>query len=307
MTSKLFDLIEEQISSQVYHGASLALFKDGKWQDYYFGTIDGHEPVKAGLVYDLASVSKVVGVGTLCILMLKSGALELDRPLKDYYPDFKNSQVSLRQLLTHTSGLDPFIPNRDQLNAKELKEAMNHLKDRGNTDFLYSDVNFILLGFMLEEFYGRPLDQLFEDYIFQPLGMSQISFGPRRDALATVKGINDGKVHDPKAKVLENHTGSAGLFSGLKDLELFLEWYMKNHESHNLFQNYSKKDNMRSIAWRYEAGWLDHTGYTGPFIMFNDKNQAAIFLTNRTYEKDHREDWIKERNRIMEAIRRLYQ
>ncbi|MGG6549710.1 UNVERIFIED_CONTAM: beta-lactamase family protein, partial [Prevotella sp. 15_C9] len=78
--------------------------------------------------YDLASVSKVVGVGTLVIFLVNSGALELDRTLQSYYPAFQNSQVTIRQLLTHTSGIDPFIPNRDNLNAEQLKEAILNIR-----------------------------------------------------------------------------------------------------------------------------------------------------------------------------------
>ena len=78
------------------------------------------------MVYDLASVSKVVGVGTLAAFLYEQGKLELDLPLQHYYPVFRREDVTLRQLLTHTSGLDPFIPNRDQLTAPELKAALNH-------------------------------------------------------------------------------------------------------------------------------------------------------------------------------------
>lgn len=67
MMSKVTDFIQKQISEGLYPGASLALFQQGKWQEYYLGTTNGKEPVRANLAYDLASVSKVVGVGTLCI------------------------------------------------------------------------------------------------------------------------------------------------------------------------------------------------------------------------------------------------
>ena len=61
----LLEIINNQINRNIYHGASLALFKDGQWSEHYIGTIDGVTPIKSGLIYDLASVSKVVGVGTV--------------------------------------------------------------------------------------------------------------------------------------------------------------------------------------------------------------------------------------------------
>ncbi|MGT2686971.1 serine hydrolase domain-containing protein [Streptococcus porcinus] len=307
MMSKVTDFIQKQISKGLYPGASLALFQHGKWQEYYLGTIDGTEPVRANLAYDLASVSKVVGVGTLSIFLVNSGALELDRPLQFYYPDFSSNEVTVRQLLTHTSGLDPYIPNRNHLDVAQLREALNHLKVTSDKTFRYTDVNFLLLGFMLEKLLDKPLDQLFFNYIFKPFGMSETSFGPRVGAVPTVKGINDGIVHDPKAKVLGKHAGSAGLFSTLKDMEIFLEHYIQDDFSARLFQNYSNQKKERSLAWRLDKGYLDHTGYTGTFIMYNQNQEAAIFLTNRTYDKDERAKWIKERDALMAVIRQAFE
>ncbi len=231
--------------------------------------------------------------------------LKLDLPLQHYYPAFHREDVTLRQLLTHTSGLDPFIPNRDQLTAPELKAALNHLTVLEDKTFRYTDVNFLLLGFMLEEIYGQSLDQIFQSHIFQPWGLAETVFGPVSGAVPTVRGVQDGQVHDPKARVLGVHAGSAGLFSTLRDLEIFLEHYLQDDFAANLTQNFSKEPGKRrSLAWNLEGSWLDHTGYTGTFIMYNRKEQkAAIFLSDRTYEKDERAQWILDRNQLMDLIR----
>ena len=304
---KIISKIQEQLKDGIYPGASLALYQAGKWQEFYFGLADPQEgkATQAGLVYDLASVSKVVGVGTLAAFLYEQDKLELDLPLQHYYPAFHREDVTLRQLLTHTSGLDPFISNRDQLTAPELKEALNHLTVLEDKTFRYTDVNFLLLGFMLEEIYGQPLDQIFQSQIFQPWGLAETGFGPVPGAVPTVRGVKDGQVHDPKARVLGIHAGSAGLFSTLKDLEIFLEHYLQDDFANHLTQNFSKEPGKRrSLAWNLEGGWLDHTGYTGTFIMYNRKEQqAAIFLSNRTYEKDERAQWILDRNQLMDLIR----
>lgn len=304
---KIISKIKEQLKAGIYPGASLALYQAGRWQEFYFGLADPQEKkaTQAGLVYDLASVSKVVGVGTLAAFLYVQGKLELDLPLQHYYPAFHREDVTLRQLLTHTSGLDPFIPNRDQLTAPELKEALNHLKVLEDKTFRYTDVNFLLLGFMLEEIYGQSLDQIFQSQIFQPWGLAETGFGPVPGAVPTVRGVKDGQVHDPKARVLGIHAGSAGLFSTLRDLEIFLEHYLQDDFADHLTQNFSKEPGKRrSLAWNLEDDWLDHTGYTGTFIMYNRKEQeAAIFLSNRTYEKDERAQWILDRNQLMDLIR----
>ncbi|ASB96024.1 serine hydrolase domain-containing protein [Streptococcus equi] len=307
MTLEVIEKVSQQIQEGLYHGASLALFRCGGWQEHYIGTLDGQRPVTKGLVYDLASVSKVVGVATVCIAMINSGALALDTPLRHYYPDAQKLEVTLRQLLTHTSGLDPYIPNRDQLNAQQLRAAMHQLQVKDDKTFHYTDVNFLLLGFMLEHLHGKSLDELFQEMVFTPFGMTETSFGPRPEAVPTVKGVLDGEVHDPKAKVLGNHAGSAGLFSTIRDLERFIEHYLKESFSDRLFQSYSRQEKPRSLGWSLEGDWISHTGYTGPFIMLNKKEQqAAIFLTNRTYDKDDRALWIKERRQLRDAIHRTF-
>ena len=158
---------------------------------------------------------------------------------------------------------------------------------------------------MLEEIYGQSLDQIFQSQIFQPWCLTETGFGPVPGAVPTVRGVQDGQVHDPKARVLGVHAGSAGLFSTLRDLEVFLEHYLQDDFADHLTQNFSKESGKRrSLAWNLEGSWLDHTGYTGTFIMYNRKEQkAAIFLSNRTYEKDERAQWILDRNQLMDLIR----
>lgn len=303
----LLAIINDQINRNIYHGASLALFKEGQWLEYYIGTIDGTTPVKSGLIYDLASVSKVVGVGTVMIFLLNQGKLELDAPLVQYYPSFHDSSVTLRQLLTHSSGINPFIPNRDKLNARELKDAINQITVEDKKDFLYTDINFLLLGFMLEHYYQKSLAQIFKEQIFQPFAMRNTRFGPVKEAIPTVFGVCDGMVHDPKAKVLGSHSGSAGLFSTLQDLETFCQHYLVDDFASGIWKNFSQANKERSLAWNKDGDWLDHTGYTGPYMAINRKEQkAAIFLTNRTYSYDDRALWIKERQKISQWIQRHY-
>lgn len=306
-SNKILSKVEEQIAQQIYPGASLALYTRGEWQEYYLGESNPErsEKSRAGLVYDLASVSKVVGVGTILAFLFHEKKLDLDAPLTQYYPAFHDNSVTVGQLATHTSGLDPFIPNRDALNAAELKEALNHLKVLDSKRFRYTDVNFLLLGFMVEEIFHSALSDIFEQKIFQPWGMKETAFSPVAQAVPTVRGVKAGIVHDPKARVLGRHAGSAGLFSTVRDLKLFLEHYLQDDFAATLTKNFSKEiGKTRSLAWDLDKEWLQHTGYTGTFIMFNRLQQkTVIFLSNRTYEKDERAQWILDRNELMDLIK----
>ena len=127
MRQEILTKIQAQIAEKLYPGASLALFSNGQWQEYYLGQAEEHMEIKPGLVYDLASVSKVVGVGTVLIWLIQEGKIALDEPFPTYYPVFHDQTVTIRQLVTHTSGIDPFIPNRDRLDAAGLKAAMHEL------------------------------------------------------------------------------------------------------------------------------------------------------------------------------------
>ena len=305
MREAIFQKIQEQMAENLYLGASLSLYVDGAWQDSYFGQTQEGQPTRAGLLYDLASVSKVVGVGTVLIFLLQAGKIELDAPLKRYYPAVADETLTIRQLATHTSGIDPYIPHRDELDEARLREAINQIRVTDQKDFHYTDINLILLGFMLEEIYGQSLGQIFQQQVFEPWQMKGTSFGPVTEAVPTVKGQPAGIVHDPKARVLGVHTGSAGLFSDLTDLQMFLQHYLEDDFAANLTQNLSPSK-PRSIVWNLEdEDWLDHTGYTGPFIMVNRKAQkAAIFLTNRTYLYDDRPLWIAKRRELRDIIKK---
>ena len=307
MKQEIIQKIEQQIEAGIYPGASFAYYRDGEWSDWYLGEANPEigEQTCQGLVYDLASVSKVVGVGTVLTFLWKQGKIELDQSIKTYLLEADYPDITIRQLLTHSTDLDPFIINRDQLSAEELKEAMFHLNRREKRAFLYSDVHFLLLGFLLENYFEKDLDQILQEQVFDPWKMKETQFGPVSSAVPTVRGQKAGVVHDPKARLLGKHAGSAGLFSTVKDLKIFLEHYLQDDFADGLSQNFSDlSDKERSLAWNLEGDWLDHTGYTGTFIMWNRKKQeAAIFLSNRTYEKDERAQWIIDRNQVMDLIR----
>ena len=307
MKQEIIQKIEQQIEAGIYPGASFAYYRDGEWSDCYLGEANPEigEQTCQGLVYDLASVSKVVGVGTVLTFLWHQGELDIEKSVTEFLPDSDYLDITIRQLLTHSTDLDPFIINRDQLNAEELKEAMFHLNRREKRAFLYSDVHFLLLGFLLENYFEKDLDQILQEQVFDPWKMKETQFGPVSSAVPTVRGQKAGVVHDPKARLLGKHAGSAGLFSTVKDLKIFLEHYLQDDFADGLSQNFSDlSDKERSLAWNLEGDWLDHTGYTGTFIMWNRKKQeTAIFLSNRTYEKDQRAQWIIDRNQVMDLIR----
>ena len=316
-------LIEAYIASGVFPGASFAILNKTSVQKYTMG-VSSCKPVKIALeddmAYDLASVSKVVGTGTVVINLILSKKIALDDLLTDHYPDFEGdgaAKLTIRQLLTHTSGIDPFIKNRNDLAYGALRQALNQVKATSEKIFHYSDVNFILLGFMLETLYGQSLSVILKSEIFLPFNMPHTGFVAPKETVATAWDLPKGVVHDPKAQVLGEHTGSAGLFSTVDDLVAFAQAYLSDDRYLALLQDYSLIQNHRSLGWDLLAvdqdstsgkadrlqPWLIHTGYTGTFVMLNlVMQQAVIFLSNRVHLKDDRLQWLEDRNLLIDSF-----
>lgn len=320
------ELVKAYVASGTFPGASFAIVNGQAIEKYVIGyECLRPEPVllQTDMSYDLASVSKVVGTGTVMIDLVLSGQVELDALLIDYYPDFKGpgstTTLTIRQLLTHTSGIDPFIENRHNLAYDELRAALNQVTVTSDKTFHYTDVNFILLGFMLEEIYGQDLADILQDRVFKPFNMHHTSFVAPDKTVATAWNLPKGLVHDPKAQVLGRHTGSAGLFSDLDDLIAFSQAYFANPFYLLLLKDYAKANKARSLAWdlvgletsaessKKQVGqWLMHTGYTGTFILLNLKTQqAVIFLSNRVHLRDERKQWIADRNVLIQAFLKM--
>ncbi|GAB2023437.1 serine hydrolase domain-containing protein [Pseudolactococcus yaeyamensis] len=318
------ELVKAYVASGIFPGASFAIVNGSDIQKYIIGynrLKPEPVPLQAEMAYDLASVSKVVGTGTLMIDLILSGQLGLDELLITHYPEFKGrgrTSLTIRQLLTHTSGIDPFIENRNSLGYDELRTALNQVSVTMAKTFHYTDVNFILLGFMLEAIYGQDLADILQEQVFKPFKMSRTGFIAPDKTVATAWDLPRGLVHDPKAQILGRHTGSAGLFSDLDDLIAFSQAYFANPAYHDLLQDYAQADKPRSLAWDLVGldllsnsktaqtvlgQWLLHTGYTGTFILLNLKTrQAVIFLSNRVHLQDNRKQWLIDRDRLIQAF-----
>ncbi|EKF52061.1 serine hydrolase domain-containing protein [Lactococcus garvieae] len=299
--------IDEYINHSIFPGCQFSVLEGGKVQEFSFGnqeTIPQIKPLVADKKWDLASVSKVVGTGTAVINLVLEGKLDIDAPFTQYYPDFHDDSITLRQLLTHTTGINPFIENRDNLDFSHLKSAIDNIVVTEDKTCHYTDINFILLGFMLERFYDKSLDKVFEEQVFERWGMSETSFGPVTNAVPTRSDMKAGTVHDPKAKVLGVHCGSAGLFAPMSDLVKFVQAYFADEKYLELQKNFAAGNRPRSLAWDFiHNQWLLHTGYTGTFILMNLQTQkAVIFLSNRVYLKDDRAQWIADRDVLIEKL-----
>ena len=202
---------------------------------------DDPRAVSDSTVYDLASLTKVIGLTTAAMILVADGALDLDRPVVDYLPEFTGRgkrRVLVRHLLTHTSGLPAWVPLHLQSDTPEdaIKLVLQQpLEAIPGERYLYSDLGAITMAQVVERVSGEPLDVFLERRVFGPLGMRRTRFLPPeswRPMIAPTEWdpwrarLVWGEVHDENAYRLGGVSGHAGLFSTGPDLARFALWLL---------------------------------------------------------------------------------
>ncbi|MBM7710670.1 serine hydrolase domain-containing protein [Enterococcus xiangfangensis] len=330
MYPKTAQLIKEKMREGVFPGAVFHFIEDQKTETHVLGNAQ-IEPVPIAMqeafLFDVASLTKVVCTTTIMLKLKEAGRFSWDQTLHELLPEFQDETITLRHLLTHTSDIQTYIPNRDQLNAEELRAAYLTLQSGENIGIRvqYTDAGTILLGFLIENYYQKDLIEVFKEEVLQPLGMTDSLFLPQPpyDQIVPTQKLTDGTVlkgitHDPKARVLAAHAGNAGLFTNMKDLSKFAKMYLNLGRVNDMIylqdetirelledQTPSKKGN-RSIGWDLKSSPFDqtlllfHTGYTGTFLMLDVVKQSAfIFLSNRVHPLDRRSHYVAQRDKIL--------
>ncbi|MCI1284118.1 MAG: beta-lactamase family protein [Lacticaseibacillus songhuajiangensis] len=300
------------VSSGVTPGVSYALIDGNNVVTQYIGDrqeLPQRTPLTAGLYYDLASLTKVVGTTPLFMRALNEGKLRLDDHLIDYLPDFSVPSITFRELMTHTSGLEGFIPHRDELSAPELQRALTTQLHRGTDEgqqVVYRDFNLLLTGWALEKIYGAPVQELIAKMVLEPFGLTRdCTFTPEATlcvgtTYTATGGLRQGLVHDPKAAILREHSAAAGMFATLTGLVKYVQvlsdvraqTVLPGGWAQQLQRNYNGG---RSIGFDLRYGysgeaWLYHTGYTGTFMVFNPRTQQGlVVLADRVHPYVHPE------------------
>ena len=249
------DLVEEAIRENRLPGAVILV---GQNERILYRKAFGHralvpkrEPMTIDTVFDLASLTKVVATTTSIMQLVDAGRISLEDSATRYIPQFKphgKSDITVRHLLTHMSGLRPGInPAR---RWRGYRAAIEQIVDDvpvtpPGQNIVYSDVNFILLGEIVRRVSGVSLDQFAHEHLFKPLGMRDTMYLPSaklRSRIAPTErcwkggrpcGGPDGTmlrglVHDPSARRMGGSPGHAGLFSTVDDLSIFCRMLLGN-------------------------------------------------------------------------------
>ncbi len=290
--------------------------------------------VTATTCYDLASLTKVVCSATLALVARQAGHLRFEQPVKEWLPRFPRSDTTVLHLLTHTSGIVGHVPFFETLEGRpSIESAVYEWAAKGVPDGIvrYSDLNFMLVGWVLEACLGLALDVAFQKELAEPLGLGQSRFRPPASwqhlTAATeldgdqrrTPGLVWGSVHDGNAFALGGVAGHAGLFSSLRDLSQFVRLLL-GHDSSRVLNEESLQlmrtelgatgTDVRGIGWRLNpASWgtwpadtLWHTGFTGTSLLVcPDRDIGVVLLTNAVHP--HRQ--LEAQGRMRVSVHRL--
>jgi len=280
------------------------------------------EAMTQDTLFDAASLTKVIATTPAIMKLVEDGRLDLNAPIHTYLPAFKGEgkdRVTLRHLMTHTSGLRPGLSLREDWSG--LAEAVRRacaeslVTDPG-TQFRYSDINFILLGEIVHRVSGKSLDAFVLEHVFEPLGMRHTRFLPPaswRSLIAPTTRVGDaylrGVVHDPTSRRMGGVAGHAGLFTCAADLARFARMMLGKGtvdgvrifkpETVTLMASVQSPENVpakRGLGWdiaspyssprglHFPIGSYGHTGWTGTSIwMVPQSDTFLIFLSNRNH------------------------
>ncbi len=290
------------------------------------------EDMTADTIFDLASLTKPVATASSVLLLVERGRLSLSDKVADHLPGFgKNGKdaVTVEQLLLHTSGLVGDNPVSDYAGGvRKALEAIDELPLTAppGKKFTYSDVGYIVLGELVEKVSGQGLDSFARKNLFEPLGLRDTSFRPKKEMLARVaptqlvKGeMLRGVVHDPRARLLGGVAGDAGLFGTADDLAVFAQMLLdegKHGEKQILAASTVKvmsaprevPGGRRALGWDVRTAYsgnrgelfegFGHTGFTGTSIWVDPPSRTmVIVLTNRVHPDGKGDVW-RLRSRI---------
>ncbi len=322
--AKIDHVVERGISAGGYPGASVVVGRRGAavWEKGFgrlsweksSATVDARRTI-----YDLASLTKVVGTTTALMILFDQGKVHLDDPVSRYIPEFSGGdkdRVTLRMLLEHRSGLPAgrdlwrLAHTPDEARAVVISTPL--VCEPGRC-YEYSDLGADMLGFVVEAAAGQRMDTFLAEKVWEPLGMTDTFFRPADSLRSRIAPTEvapprgypiQGEVHDENAFALGGVAGHAGLFSTAADLAVFAQMMLDGGEfngqrivADSTIALFTKRAaGTRALGWDTCGGsgscgkYLNseaygHTGYTGTSLWIDpERDMFVVLLTNRVHE-----------------------
>jgi uncharacterized protein YbbC (DUF1343 family)/CubicO group peptidase (beta-lactamase class C family) len=321
---QLDEVVEQAVDDGLIPGAVLIAGHDGKiLHRKAYGSralIPAREPMTVDTIFDAASLTKVIATTPALMKLFEQGKLRISDPVTNYLPEFQGgkSDITIRDLMTHFSGLRPDLDLEPPWSGYDIGIAKALAEKSVNPPgvrFVYSDINFELLGEIVRRLSGETLDQYTHEKIFEPLGMTETMFNPPRSLRPRIAPTEidpdtgkpfRGVVHDPTARNMGGVAGHAGVFTTADDMAKFAEMMLNMGERNGVrifspltvrkFTSPATPPDqpiLRGLGWDidspyssnrgelYPIGSYGHTGFTGTSIWMDPSTKSfVILLTN---------------------------
>ena len=295
-----------------------------------------HEPMTLDTIFDIASLTKVVATNTAVMQLVQKGEVRDNDPVSKYIPEFAQNdkdEITVRELLTHDSGLAPDLDLSQPWQGKDTGLRMafaEKLQDPPGSKFVYSDINFIVLGALVERVSGMPLDEYCERHIFAPLLMTHTRYLPPKTWLAKIAPTQydennqmlRGVVHDPTARRMGGVAGHAGVFSTADDLAKFAEFLLHGGpvlsplmiEKMTTPQQPPTSQVLRGFGWDIDSpfstnrgellpvGSFGHTGFTGTSLWVDPTTNTYIILLANAVHPRGKGSAVSLRTKVATAV-----
>jgi uncharacterized protein YbbC (DUF1343 family)/CubicO group peptidase (beta-lactamase class C family) len=294
------------------------------------------EAMTVDTIFDLASLTKAVATTTAAMQLVQRGEIRLNDPVAKYIPEFAQNDkddITVRELLTHHSGLREDLDLTEAWQGRDTAFRMAYAEKPvfpPGSRFLYSDINFIVLGALVERVSGTTLDRYCATNIFTPLQMTRTRFvppaawGPR---IAPTQYDEQGKmlrgvVHDPTARRMGGVAGQAGVFSTADDLSKFAQALLNGSavlpslmvEKMTTPQQPPTSQSLRGLGWDIDSpfstnrgellpvGSFGHTGFTGTSLWIDPSTQTYIILLTTAVHPRGKGTAVALRSKVATAV-----
>jgi uncharacterized protein YbbC (DUF1343 family)/CubicO group peptidase (beta-lactamase class C family) len=322
-------IIDEAVQSRLIPGAVLLVGRNNEIifrKAYGFKAwLPDREPMTLDTIFDAASLTKVIATAPSVMRLFEQGKLRIDDPVVKYLPEFQGgkSDITLRLLMTHFSGLPPdveLVPKWSGYQTGIEKALTTKPIAPPGARFIYSDINFLLMGEIVRRLSGQTLAEFAHDQIYAPLGMNETGFLPPAALLPRIAPTEyeeengmpfRGVVHDPTARFMGGVAGHAGVFTTADDLAKYAQMLlgMGTRNGVRLFAPATVKKFtdpaspadqpvLRGLGWDVDSpfssnrgelfpiGSYGHTGFTGTSLWIDPStNSFVIFMSNVVHLK----------------------
>ena len=339
--SVLDSIVNGAIAQQQIPGAVLIVGHDGRVvYRKAFGNRalePRHEAMTLTTVFDIASLTKVVATTTAVMQLWERGKVRMSDPVEKYLPEFGQNgkqDITVRQLMIHYSGLAPDLDLAKPFAGKEAayRMALAETPERApGSRFVYSDINFVVLGALVEKLSGESLEEYCAKHIFSPLGMKETRFVPPPSWAARTAPTEEdenhhmlrGVVHDPTARRMGGVAGHAGVFSTADDIAKFAQALLDGGHGVLTAATIAKMTSpqqpatgtaVRGFGWDIDSpfstnrgellpvGSFGHTGFTGVSLWIDPTTRTYLVLMTNAVHLGEKGSAVSLRTKVATAV-----